>query len=121
LKLLRKLWKGKLSDREVGRQTVSLSVTYDAANDINPKDLHAAKKRGWEVAGPEAYPTVFRKERGMSMRPPLAWELELLEGCLRALPDFVAQHPRRDPGRHATVVPVATGPLKLVLSWVEPA
>ena len=26
------------------------------------------------------------------MRPPLAWELELMEGCLRAIPDFIAKH-----------------------------
>ena len=33
----------------------------------------------------------------MSMRPPLAWELELLEACLRVLPDFKDQPPARRP------------------------
>jgi hypothetical protein len=41
------------------------------------------------VARPDAYPEVFHKERGLSLRPPLVWELELMEGCLRAVPDFV--------------------------------
>ena len=43
--------------------------------------------------GRRRIPSIFRKERGMTMRPPLAWELELMEGCLRAVPDFVARAP----------------------------
>src|SRR5438105_1776672 len=46
-------------------------------------DLEAATKHGWQVAGPDAYPGIFHKERGLSLRPPLAWELELVAGCLR--------------------------------------
>ena len=45
-----------------------------------------------EVAGPEAYPAAVRKELGMTIRPPVERELQLLEGCLRAIPDFVARH-----------------------------
>ena len=48
---------------------------------------------------------------------PLAWELELMEGCLRAVPDFVARHPQDDPAREEISVPVVSGPLRLVLSW----
>jgi hypothetical protein len=70
------------------------------------------------VAGPDAYPSVFHKERGLSMRPPLAWELELMEGCLRALPDFVGRHRQDDPARDEVTVPVASGELRLGLSWV---
>jgi len=29
----------------------------------------------------------------LSMRPPLAWELQLLEGCLRGIPEFVRKKP----------------------------
>jgi hypothetical protein len=70
------------------------------------------------VARADAYPEVFHKERGLSLRPPLAWELELMEGCLRAVPEFVARHPQDDPAREEIPVMVSTGPLKLVLSWV---
>ena len=70
------------------------------------------------MARPDAYPEVFHKERGLSMRPPLAWELELMEGCLRAVPEFVTRHRRATRGEEMTV-PVASGELKLVLSWVE--
>jgi hypothetical protein len=81
-------------------------------------DLEAAKKHGWPVARADAYPEVFHKERGLSLRPPLAWELELMERCLRAVPEFVARHPQGDPAREEIPVPVASGELKLVLSWV---
>jgi hypothetical protein len=82
-------------------------------------DLEAAKRHGWPVARADAYPEVFHKERGLSLRPPLAWELELMEGCLRAGLEFVARHPQgAPPAREEMTVPVASGPLKLVLSWV---
>lgn len=119
LALLRKLWAGSLSDDENARRTVALAVTFDSERDMHPKDLEAAREYDWEVAGPEAYPSVYRKERGMSMRPPLAWELELLEGCLRALPDFIAQHRPDDTTPYPMTVPVAAGTLDLVLSWIE--
>jgi hypothetical protein len=61
---------------------------------------------------------VFRKERGLALRPPLAWELELMEGCLRAVPEFVARRQQDDPARDEMSVPVASGQLRLVLSWV---
>jgi tetratricopeptide (TPR) repeat protein len=121
LDLLRRMWAGKLSEEENARQTVAVTVTFDPDNDVPPTELDAAQKYGWEVAGPEAYPSIFRKERGLSLRPPLAWELELLEGCLRAIPDFVAQHRPGDTTTHRVTVPVVTGELELDMSWVEDA
>jgi hypothetical protein len=70
------------------------------------------------VARPDAYPEVFHKERGLALRPPLAWELELLEGCLRAVPEFVIRRRQDDPAREELTVPVASGPLRLALAWV---
>ncbi len=119
LTLLKKLWAGKLSDEENARRTVALAVTFDPATDTNPKDVASAREHGWEIASPEAYPSVYRKERGMSMRPPLAWELELLEGCLREIPRFIAQHKPGDTTKSSVTVPVASGNLDLVLSWVD--
>jgi hypothetical protein len=69
---------------------------------------------------PEAYPSVYRMEPGLSMRPPLAWELELLEGCLRAVPEFVRKKTRRRAPLEIAV-PVAAGELALVLSWADEA
>ena len=94
------------------------SVTFGEESDIPVADLEAAKRHGWQVARPDAYPAVFHKERGLSTRPPLAWELELMEACLRAIPDFVNRRRQDDPTREETTVPAASGELKLGLSWV---
>jgi tetratricopeptide (TPR) repeat protein len=119
LKMLEKLWAGEMSDEESSRETVALTVTFDDETGIPVADLDASRRLGWEVAGPEAYPSIFRKERGLSIRPPLAWELELMEGCLRAVPAFVARHRPDDLSTRRMTVPVAPGDLGLILSWVE--
>jgi hypothetical protein len=118
LGLLRRMWAGTGDDEENARQTVGNSVIFGEETEIPVADLEAARRYGWKVARPDAYPSVFHKERGRSMRPPLAWELELLEGCLRALPEFVNRRRQDDPTREEITVPVASGPLPLVLSWV---
>jgi hypothetical protein len=92
---------------------------YSEAFEIAIRDLDAAEKHGWPVAGPEAYPMILRVNPGMAVRPPLAWELELTEGCLRAIPQFIQRH-ERTPTR--MTVPVASGELTLDLAWAdEPA
>jgi len=115
---LRRLWAGERGHEENARRTVGTSVTFGEEWDIPVADLDAAKKYGWQVARPDAYPVVFHKERGLALRPPLAWELELLEGCLRAVPDFVVRRKQDDPAREELTVLAALGELKLVLSWV---
>jgi hypothetical protein len=70
------------------------------------------------VARPDAWPLVLHKERGLSHRPPLAWELELLEGCLRAVPEFVRRRAQDDPSGEAITVPTAAGAMQLTLAWV---
>jgi hypothetical protein len=118
LRALQRMWAGERADEDNARQSVATSVTFGEEWDIPVADLEAAKKHGWPVARADAYPEVFHKERGLALRRPLAWELELMEGCLRAVPDFVSRHPQDDPAREEVTVPVAAGPLKLVLSWV---
>ena len=41
-----------------------------------------------------------------------------MEGCLGTVPDFVSRRKQDDPAREEMTVPVASGQLKLVLSWV---
>ena len=118
LEALRRLWAGDRGDEDNARQSVATTVTFGEEWDIPVADLGAAQRHGWPVARPDAYPEVFHKERGLALRPPLAWELELVEGCLRATPEFVARHQRGDPATEEMTVPVASGELKLVLSWV---
>ena len=118
LRILHRLWTEDLDDEESARQTVATSVTFGEESDCRIADLDASKKYGWEVARPDAYPEIMHKERGLSVRPPLAWQLELMEGCLRAVPDFVVRHKQDDAATEEMTVPVASGELKLVLSWV---
>ena len=61
-------------------------------------------------------PSAYHMEPGLSVPPPLAWGLELLEGCLRAVPEFVRKKTRRLQPL-PTAVPVVFGGLGLVLSW----
>jgi tetratricopeptide (TPR) repeat protein len=118
LEPLRRLWAGERADEDMARLCVATSVAFGEAWDIPVADLEAAQRHGWQLARPDAYPEVLHKERGLSLRPPLAWELELLEGCLRAVPAFVSRRKQDDLAREEMTVPVASGPLKLVLSWV---
>jgi hypothetical protein len=118
LKALRRLWASERADEDNARQTVATTVTFGEEWSIPMADLEAAQKHGWHVARPDAYPEVFHKERGLSLRPPLAWELELVEGCLRAVPEFVNRRKQGDQARKEVTVPVASGQLRLVLSWV---
>jgi hypothetical protein len=119
IKRLRRMWASDWSDEVNARKMVATTVTFEEEWDSPVADLEAAQKHGWQVVRPDAYPEVFHKERGLSLRPPLAWVLELLEGCLRAVPEFLTRHMQGDPAREAFTVPGASGQLKLVLSWVD--
>jgi tetratricopeptide (TPR) repeat protein len=118
LKALRQIWTTDGSEEETAREGVATTVTFGEEWTIPLADLEATKKHGWQVARPDAYPEVFHKERGLVLRPPLAWQLELMEGCLRAIPEFVNRHTQDETVREEMNVPVASVPLKLVLSWV---
>jgi hypothetical protein len=117
LQTLRRMWADG-DDEDNARRSVATTVTFGEEWDIAVADLEAVQRYGWQVARPDAYPEVFHKERGLSMRPPLAWELELLEGCLRAIPDFVSRRQQDDPTKEEMIVPVASRELRLVISWV---
>jgi len=114
LEVLCEILSGGGEDEENARRTNGMSVTYGPAFEVAPQDLDAAEQYGWEVAGPEAHPHVMRVNPGHAVRPPLAWELELLTACLTALPRFLKQGTPS-----ATVgVPLASGPLSLRLTRI---
>jgi hypothetical protein len=98
-------------DEDNARQSVTTTVTFGEEWGIPVADLEAAKKYGWPVARADSYPEVFHKERGLSLRPPLARELELMQGCLRAVPESVARRKQDDPAKEEITVPVASGEL----------
>lgn len=112
--VLSDLLAGEGSDEENFRRTSAISITFNEAFDMPIADLEAAEQHGWPVAGPEAYPCAMRVNPGQSIRPPLAWELQLLEASLRALPGFLARKQRQ-----ATItVPAAGEQLTLELALV---
>jgi tetratricopeptide (TPR) repeat protein len=113
LRLLETLWQRGADQEESARQATATTVLFGDAIDMPLADLEAIEKYGWKIARPDAYPAVFRKEPGLSMRPPLAWELELMEGCLRAIPAFVNRRKQDDPTEETI------GALALTLSWVS--
>jgi hypothetical protein len=117
-KIVRLTQAGDQGDEENAQEAVALSVTFDEESDLPGGDVDAIREHGWPVAGPEAFPGIFKKERGMSIRPPLAWELELMEGCLCAIPEFVHRRQQDDPTEERISVPTVSGLLGLRLSWL---
>jgi hypothetical protein len=111
LNMLRRLFTSQ-DDERMSRQTTGLSVMFGEAFEVPIADLDAAQRHGWEVAGDEAYPNPIHVNPGRSMRPPLVWELELLEACLRAIPHFL--HNGRDSADYE--IPCARGPVPLRIS-----
>ncbi len=106
---------GDASDEENARGMSGLSMMYSEAFEIATRDLDAAAKHGWPVAGPEAYPMVLRINPGAAVRSPLVWELELLEVCLRTIPAFLAE----SSGSLSKTVTMATGTLNVRVSWAS--
>ena len=51
------------------------------------------------------------------MRPASAGERDLLEACLRAVPEFVRRRRQNDETREEITVQTAAGPVKLALAW----
>jgi hypothetical protein len=118
LETLQRIQTGELSDEEGARLTAALAVVFGSEDELPEADAQAAREHGWRVAGEDAWPVVYRKEPGLTMRPPLAWELELLEACLRVVPEFARQKTRRT-APFAAEAPTASGGLPLMLSWAE--
>lgn len=107
------------SDEQSARETVALSVTFGDKTEIPVADLDAIEAHGWEIPAEDGYARPVRKERGLVMRPPLSWELKLLNACLQLVPRFVAEHDRGDFSEKKLTARVGTGELTLGLTWVE--
>jgi hypothetical protein len=118
LQTLMRVQQGDLTEEENARLTAGLTVVFGDKDDLIPQDIEALGRHGWKVAGADAYPSVYRLEPGLNMRPPLAWEVQLLEGCLRGIPEFVRKKSRRLAPLDVAV-PTAAGELALVLSWAK--
>lgn len=110
---------GYCSHTEDARDT-ALSLLFGENFEIPIADLLAAEQHHWPLAGPEAYPLVLCTTDGTDVRPLESWELQLLEGCVRTIPDFLERCPYAGGSASATLGPVVPANLKFTLSWVEP-
>jgi len=119
----------------------AVSMLFSEAFEVPLADMLAAERHHWELAGPEAYPFILCASGANDARPIEPWEFQLLEGCVRSVPDFLKQHPypsqlpdaEASPGEGrdsekpcataAAAAPftVVSSNLKFTLSWVEPA
>ncbi len=109
---------GCCSDHEPTR-AMALSLIYGENFEIPIADCLAAEEHRWPLASPEAYPLILCGNGESHVRPLERWELQLLEGCARTVPDFLEQCPYVAGSASATLGPVAPENLKFTLSWVE--
>ncbi|MGC8639283.1 MAG: tetratricopeptide repeat protein [Isosphaeraceae bacterium] len=120
LQTLKTLWEGGMDAAEHAERVEAFTVLFVDQTEVPDADFDAVQKFNLELAAPEAYSWVFHKARGMNLRPPLLWEVQLLAGCLRAFPDFLAHRGHGDPREYQTRVSIGSESADLVLSWVEP-
>ena len=105
------------SDEENAGRSISTAVLFGEPWSVPVVDLDAAKRHGWPVAREDAYPHAIHTSGDMEMRPAAAGELDLLEACLRAVPEFVRRRRQDDETREEIAVQTAAGPVKLALAW----
>jgi hypothetical protein len=119
LDLLQRMWSETLSEEENADLTEATTLTFGKDCELPIADLEAAEQFGWKVAGKDAYPWLFRKERGMNTHPPEPWQLQLLEASLRAVPAFVQCRRQDDPTTETITVAAGSEQVTLRLSWVQ--
>jgi tetratricopeptide (TPR) repeat protein len=122
LKALRELWWGEMPPELAVSMLEAISVLYSEAFEIPMADFLACEQQKWPLAGPEAYPMVIYSQPGFDNRQPEPWELHLLEGCLLAIPEFLARHELLvEPAEETITVGTSQGKLALKLSWAPEA
>ena len=98
---------------------ISLSVVFGEAWEVPINDFDAAREQRWTLAGPEAYPFVMCAEGEHELRHSSAAELQLLEACLIAIPDFLKRCPPASAGEPESKFATSAAQLKLTLSWSD--
>jgi hypothetical protein len=111
---------GCCSAGEVELRGTTISMQYGEAWEVPIDDMLSAERHRWKLAGPEAYPFVLCTEIAMETRHIQPSELQLLEACLRAIPDFLERHPYHAALVANKAVPMSAAKHKIKLSWVEP-
>jgi hypothetical protein len=112
------------------RDATAISMLFSEGFEVPIADMLAAERHHWELAGPEAYPFLLCSARGGDVRQIEPWEFQLLEACVRNIPDFLRQHPywgASFSGQESSMSPVVASSstvvspnLKFTLSWPPP-
>jgi tetratricopeptide (TPR) repeat protein len=113
-----RIWATPDEEAKNALESTATSLIFGEETDLPLGDVEAARQHGWPVAGPEGWPEVMHVPGDGSYRRPLGSELELLEGCLRAIPPFLRRRGQDDLTPEELTVPSSAGPLKMALSWV---
>ncbi|MEL6106767.1 MAG: hypothetical protein AAFU85_12040 [Planctomycetota bacterium] len=90
----------------------SFSLEYGEAFEAVPPDVWYQERMGWELAGPEAYPCLFRVGESMGPEPLSVEDVQVLIQLLPELPRFIDQPP-------GDVLEVCKGEQQLQLSWLD--
>lgn len=109
------------SEGDLSLLTSSLAMLFDTIEGVTPADQAAIQQHGWPVAGPEAFPTVYRTADQLTPEQPTAADLRLLAACLIAIPGFASRHPFDQGGNDVEEFSFTDGgrPMSLTLSWVR--
>ncbi|MFH1278122.1 MAG: SEC-C metal-binding domain-containing protein [Candidatus Eisenbacteria bacterium] len=69
-----------------------LSLTFERGADLPEGMRREAARHGWKVAGPDAYPTVERRERDGFPRPLTERDVRIAASCATSLSAFLMKH-----------------------------
>ena len=94
-----------------------LSLMFSEAFDIAVRDLAAAERHGWAVAGPEAYPLVLRINPGHGGAAAIGMGTKSSSRAVSG--QSPSSWPRKTAAAAKTVVAAASGELTVRLSWVR--
>ena len=119
LNALKSMWLSAGSDAQNAREMVTLTLIFGEQTEIS-----VPRSGGWPEARLGAswtagVPINLPQGAGHDGPPAARLGTRLMEGCLRAIPAFIARHKPDDLSKHKMSVPVASGSLTLTLSWVE--
>ena len=79
-------------EANASKPTEREGIVYGDVTECAFADLDGIDEHGWEVAGPDAYPTPLLVDRRGRLRAPTAVDLDLFEAALRAIPEFAEKH-----------------------------
>jgi hypothetical protein len=117
--ILRQLWEAPGEEAANAAATRATTVTFGGEDELPEAEVEAIRRHGWRIARRNAYPHFIHVDPGMQITPPKAWELTLMEACLRALPGFIQRRRPHDPTPEEVVVPTGSGEATLSLRWVQ--